>query len=255
MKQRQSSPGVHAEDCPGPLFRFVRAVCRGYLGGSYAITGEPIPEGAAVYIVHHQNAAGPVQVMASWPRHLCLWVFYPFFEKKTAIPHYARVTFGESLGGRRWWTVPAAWLCGHLAPRLIRSAGAIPVYRGDARIRRTFRCSMDALKAGHGVLIAPDIDYKSSDELIGEIYTGFLTLGGLYRRAEGKPLPFVPIYCDRKARTLVVGRGVYLKEEDAQGQRDAAQALLEEMRRLYGNARKNAGEQPAVTSSSSKAET
>ena len=245
MKQRQSSPGVHAEDCPGPLFHFVRAVCRGYLGGSYAITGEPIPEGAA----------GPVQVMASWPRHLCLWVFYPFFEKKTAIPHYARVTFGESLGGRRWWTVPAAWLCGHLAPRLIRSAGAIPVYRGDARIRRTFRCSMDALKAGHGVLIAPDIDYKSSDELIGEIYTGFLTLGGLYRRAEGKPLPFVPIYCDRKGRTLVVGRGVYLKDEDAQGQRDAAQALLEEMRRLYGNARKNAGEQPAAASSSSKAET
>lgn len=248
MKQRQSSPDPHEEDCPGYLFRFVRAVCRSYLRGPYAIKGEPIPEGAAVYIVHHQNAAGPVQVMASWPRHLRLWVFYPFFEKATAIPHYTRVTFGESLGGRRWWTVPAAWLCGHLAPRLIRSAGAIPVYRGDARIRHTFRRSMDALKAGHGVLIAPDIDYQSSDELIGEIYTGFLILGGLYRRAEGKPLPFVPIYCDRKGRTLVVGRGVYLKDEDAQGQRDAAQALLEEMRRLHTETLKAAQDQTAATS-------
>ena len=228
-KSRRRSP---VADHRGRLFRVARWLCLRYLGGRYSLCGEPRLDAATVYIVHHQNVAGPIQALASWPVPLYPWVYYPFFETDTAAQHYGNYTFQERLGGKRWWTRMAATVCAHFVPRLMRSAGAIPVYRGDGRIRDTFRESVKILSRGESLLIAPDVDYADKSNVMGERYMGFLMLGALYESETGQKLSFVPVYCDRNSRQLVLGRAVQLSSRTTESRRLAAEQLHREMERM-----------------------
>ena len=82
------------------------------------------------------------------------------------------------------------------------------MYRGSARLKETFRRTVEALQAGDPVIVFPDVDYTDRSGDMGEIYDGFLLIDRFWQRVSDTPLDFVPLRLDRKARRIAAGEAV-----------------------------------------------
>lgn len=217
----------------GPYARLVRRAVRLGLRGWSAGEEAAPPEGA-VFVARHQNLAGPVRAVALLDREVRVWVLSVFFSRKECFDQYYGYTFTRRFGWPRPLAFCAAGLLALAIPPLMRSLGAIPVYRGSARVRETLRQSAAALGRGESVLICPDENYTTKDGETGAIYRGFLHL----ERLAGGHVPFVPLCSARHARRFVVGPALYFPglapfKEEQEGVARALSAALDRMRRDY----------------------
>lgn len=192
-----------------------------------------LPAGPCVYVVHHQNLAGPAAALALLPGQPRPWVLCPFLQRRACFEQYYGYTFTRRFGWPRPLALPAAALAAALVPPLLRGFGAIPVYRaaqnrpGDGRLRRTWQLSRQALARGESLIICPDVAYASPAVCTGALYQGFLALGRDYQRRRQRPLPFVPAVCDKAGRRLLLGEPVYLQPgQPLASQKAQAAALL-----------------------------
>lgn len=163
----------------------------------------------AVFLVHHQNLAGPIRAMALMPREVRLWVLSPFCDRHSCFDQYYGYTFTQRYG----WPKAPAWMVSRLLsvlmPAFLRQFQVIPVWRGSLKIRDTLRQSNDALARGQSILLCPDQDYASDAPEVGALYDGFLHLERPYHKATGQHLPFVPLYCSAKQKQLVAGAPLF----------------------------------------------
>lgn len=191
----------------GRLFRFLRVLVRPfvYLNKKPDLSDIPDP---AVFICRHRNLRGPIFSLLHMPREVHPWAYSVFCDKKMCFDHYMNYTFSVRLQWRPLTTRIVAWLLSRLVPSLIKSMGSIPVYRKSMRVKDTFNQSVASLRRGENVIIYPDVDYVSTDDNPGEIYTGFLLLGQLYRKTTGKNLNFVALDIDMQAREILVGKPI-----------------------------------------------
>ena len=184
----------------------------------------------AVYIGHHQNTKGPLNTMIWLPVPVRLWSFNVFLDREKCERQYETFTFSKRFG----WPRPVARLaakgCAAPVTGIMRSSGAIAVYRKDeaAKTVKTFRETLAALDRGERVLIYPDVDYHSADPRMGEVYHGFLYLEKYYFRKTGEHLPFIPLYYDARGRRIRLGEAVRFPDGDMDGEIDNVSRLLVE---------------------------
>lgn len=179
-----------------------------------------VPE-PAVFVCRHRNLRGPIFTMLHLNRQMHPWVFSKFCDQDSCFEQYYTYTFTQRHGMSDWLARPLSYLTSRFIPFLMRSIGGIPVYRNSARITSTFRKSLEALLRNESIIIYPDIDYISTSDQPGEIYSGFIALGQMYYQKTGKNLAFVPLDLRMKDRSILVGSPVSydgtktLKEERA----------------------------------------
>lgn len=185
----------------GPLARMMRAAIRPFLH-RWDCSGAQRAEAPAVYVAHHRNMSGPVHALALLPDTPRPWVLHVFLDREECFAQYYGFTFRRRFG----WPRPFAWLAAaalsRVVPAVLRSFGAIPVYRGLRQARGTMEETAAALLRGESILLCPDVAYDSSEPATGEIYKGFLQLERLYFEMAGEHLRFVPVFCGRTKRIL-----------------------------------------------------
>ena len=222
----------------GPLFKFCRVGVRLFMGKYASDVDDYISP--AVYICRHGNQRGPMAAMANLPIHVRLWALSPFLERKTCYEHYSTITFQD----RYKWSKAKAKIVSFFiaAPfaRLVRSLGAIPVYRRSLEIKRTLRISVDALAGGDSVLLFPDVNFIDTEQSIGELYPGFLTLEKMYYARENRHLAFIPLHISKKNRRLYTGQPISFSDNrDFNSERNSVLLqLTEELNRMrikYGD--------------------
>ena len=190
----------------GKLYHFSRFFVR--LGiGRWEVPAEP-PASPTVYVCSHGNLRGPLATLCWLPFAVRPWVRYVFADRETCRAQYRDYTFSQRFGMPKPAAAAAAWAVSGYVSALMRSMGAIPVYRGTAQIRDTFRETVAALQAGDGVLIFPDVDYTDESGDVGEVYEGFLLLERFWRRVSDRPLRFVPMRLDAAGRRITTGNAV-----------------------------------------------
>lgn len=179
----------------GSLVRFIRALAKVFIP-KYKSTVIS-PEEPTVYVCRHLNMRGPITTIVSLNFHVHPMILSCFFDKDECYKQYAEFTFTERQGKKRKKRNFKAYVASRFVPRIMKSLGGIPVYRGtDTRSMQTMRNSLSYLEKGESVIVYPDIDYTAGYETESEIYEGFLLLGQLYKRNTGKSLRFVPLYID-----------------------------------------------------------
>ena len=157
------------------------------------------PEEPTVYVCRHLNMHGPITSIIKLGFHVHPMVLSCFLDKEQCYRQYAEFTFTEKRGKRTKRHNWKAYAASRVVPSVMRSLGAIPVYRGaGANSLHTMRESIACLKKHESVIVYPDIDYTAGYETESELYEGFLLLGQLYKRNTGKSLRFVPLYIDEK---------------------------------------------------------
>jgi len=223
----------------GRFFRACRAVYRLFHPRWKAQVRQPaVP---TVYICSHQNMQGPLTTLAFLPFAVHPWILSVFFDRESCKKQYAEYTFSKRYGMPEKAANALAGIVSGVVSALVRSTGAIPVWRGDRkRITETFSESLSALKRGESILIYPDIQYAQVSGEMGRIYEGFILLGKMYARETGKSLRFAPLYCDRNAKRILEGtESLYNPAANVHAERTRIAAeLVENVNRMAKNAGK-----------------
>lgn len=166
------------------------------------------PEGPTVFVCHHGNMRGPLATLCWLPFAVRPWVLHVFTDRETCRAQYRDYTFSQRFGMPRPLAAFLAWAVSGYVSALMRSMGAIPVYRGSVRVGLTFRETVAALQEGESVLIFPDVDYADSSDGVGAVYDGFLRIDRFWSKASERPLDFVPLRLDAGARRITAGAPV-----------------------------------------------
>ena len=190
----------------GKLFFASRPFIR-LVVGRWSVQAPP-PEGPTVFVCSHGDMAGPLATQCWLPFPTRPWVLHVFLSREECRRQYRDYTFTQRFGLPRPAAALLAWAVSGYASALVRSVGAIPVYRGSARLKETFRRTVEALQAGDPVIVFPDVDYTDRSGDMGEIYDGFLLIDRFWQRVSDTPLDFVPLRLDRTARRIAAGEAV-----------------------------------------------
>ena len=191
----------------GPFARTLRVLAKPFADLSAIPDISNIPD-PVVFVGRHRNLRGPIFTMMHLPREVHPWVYCVFCDKKSCFEQYTEYTFSVRMGLHRHLTLVMAWLLSRLVPKLIKSLAGIPVYRKSLQVKKTFAESLECLKRGESVIIYPDVDYTSTDNEPGKLYSGFVLMGELYKKATGQNLQFVPLDVDMGRRALLVGNPI-----------------------------------------------
>lgn len=186
---------------------FVRALI-----GRWSVQADP-PQGPTVYVCSHGNMTGPLATQCYLPFATRPWVLHVFLDRGSCRAQYRDYTFTRRFGLPRPLAAFLALAVSGYVSALVRSVGAIPVYRGSVKLKETFRGTVEALRAGDSVAVFPDVDYTDESAGMGEMYEGFLLIDRFWRRFSEDRLAFVPLRMEGEARRIVAGKPVYFDRE------------------------------------------
>lgn len=174
----------------------------------------------AVFVSNHLGAYSPIVLSLDFPIPFRPWVHAYITDKR-----YCRAYLEENFTARLLGLKPplSGWLAALLAAPCIwvmKQVRAIPVYRGQMRIRETFNISVEALKSGQNILIFPENKDALYTSHVNDFFIGFTHLAWQYEHETGKRLLFYPVFVDKKSRTINIGSAVvYSSEEVRQDER------------------------------------
>ncbi len=169
-----------------------------------------MPEEPAVFVCRHLDMHGPYTTMKWLPTELHPMIIHMYFDRKATVKHMSEYTFAARYGKRvRKFNLPAhvmSWI----APPLMKSLQAVPVYRDGLKSMTTIKQGVRHLLKNESLIVYPDIHYMDKYDKPSEIYEGFLYIGELYYKKTGKRLPFVPLLIDDKNRRITAGQPIFV---------------------------------------------
>ena len=193
----------------GMLYTVLRGAIRAFSPDMTTEWAQPFDGAPSVFCPNHAGVFGPIDICAHFPlRDQC----HPWYNAGMAtpkeVPAYVRQDY--------WWrpgckleplynaTLP--YLAAVLIPPILKSTPGVPVYH-DARVLKTFRQSVEHLRAGEHLVIFPQqpSGYKSHHMWINK---GFLQIAPMAYRSLGLALKFYPVHIDHQKRRISVGEPV-----------------------------------------------
>ncbi len=175
------------------------------------------PGVSTVFTCNHGEIYGPVVTNLYIPFSFRPWVIDEIAEPDTT----AWYLYQNTVSRQRWipprLRLPAAKLVMVFLAWVMRSLNSITVYRDNPRdLVKTFRETASAMEAGDNILLFPENPNDESlekagylQEGVGEFFTGFTLIAQIYHQKTGKCAQFVPLFADKKRRTLTFGEPVF----------------------------------------------
>ena len=149
----------------------------------------PFEEGPCVFVLNHVGVTGPVDMCSKFPQRdrLHLWINEEMMDRKK-VPAYVRKDF--------WWKPDRTHI----------SRGEFDSH--DRRLMLTLRESIRVLQRGDTLLLFPE--QPGGRRSPGRrINTGWLRLGELWYRNNGRTLRIYPVHVDNKKHLIKVAAPVY----------------------------------------------
>jgi len=172
-----------------------------------------------VYVCNHGFLSGPVMAAVNLPDTFRPWVDSRMLDRDECYNNLYD-TFGRSLHLGSSLRHRIISRLRDIVIAVIRDYNPIPVIKdGSRHIMDTLKLSADTLASGGNLLIFPEHSRQSyhgkvaseiikADNELRSFYSGFAYLGYLYYQRTGQGLNFVPLYVDRKHRTMYVSPGI-----------------------------------------------
>lgn len=193
------------------LSRFLMFLCRFHFRCKVVNTENILTDddNPLVFLCNHGEFYGPMACKMYIPVPIRAWANSTMMNDKKSVTQYIYDNTTSRQEGmpefeKRILARMAAWLSVNVMGQL----ECIPVYKeSPLKLRETFRVTMEAMEAGDNILIFPENpEQKYPREGIGELSPGFLMLADIYWKRKKKRLRMLPMYADKKRRTLTFGK-------------------------------------------------
>lgn len=149
-----------------------------------------MPEEPVVYVCRHLNMHGPYTTLKTAPFHVHPLIIHVFFDRQTTVRHMTEYTFSARYGKKAKKFSLAAHVMSWIAPPMMRSLQAVPVYRNSIQSTKTLKQGLKYLLKNESLIVYPDIHYMDGYDKPSEIYDGFLYMGDMYLKKTGKAFRF-----------------------------------------------------------------
>ena len=221
------------------LLRFIILILRPFFHYKL-VNAEKITEKethSVVFLCNHGELFAPIACQVSFPVPFHPWTVSLMMESVDEVAdHIYRNTFCR----QKWLLpplrMPLSRLIGWFSVRVMRENESIPVYReSPVKLMKTVRLSIEALEAGDHLLIFPeDPSKKYALDGVGTLTPGFVMLAEAYWKRCHQKMRMIPVYADRKRRTISFGRDVFYEPENGfhEEQTRIVTEVTEEMLRL-----------------------
>ena len=197
----------------GRFALFCRHTCR--IFWKHYRSDMPTPARPTLYICRHLNLHGPKTVLVFGGVCVRPLVFHPFCDFAECRRQFADYTFSVRFHMPKLMAKVLAFLASLVVVPLMKSIGAIPVYRGgDRRAVGTIRTCVRRLTEGENIVLFPDIDYTADEAHASDIYTGFFTIDRFYKQKTGEHADVVVLHIDEATRTLTASAPIPFDDSD-----------------------------------------
>lgn len=167
---------------------------------------------ACVFICNHGEIYGPIVTNLYVPYSFRPWVTYEMMDRKVIAERVCSGTLQDvKVLPRPVLYFLVDKIAAPFLAWIMKSVDSIPVYHDNPRkLMQTFRETTAAMDAGDNILLFPEnaatsADHKYLKEGVSEFFTGFTMIGQLYYNKTGKRAQFIPLYADKKKRTITFG--------------------------------------------------
>jgi 1-acyl-sn-glycerol-3-phosphate acyltransferase len=163
-----------------------------------------------VFICNHLKSYAPIVLSLYLPYRFRPWVQADVVSLDLCREYLEDDFVKKELHLRPPWS---RWLASAIAPicvRLMKAIGAIPVFKGQIRIRTTFQISIEALRQGWDLVIFPESKTQLYSRYINDFQTGFAHLAWQYNLETGQNLCFHPVFVNSESREIIIGPSVSL---------------------------------------------
>lgn len=166
----------------------------------------------SIFVCNHGEIYGPIVTNLYVPFSFRPWVTYEMLDKRAIAD---RVCNG-SMRDVKWIPRPVLHklvdqIAAPVLAWMMRSVDSIAVYHDQPRkLMQTFRETTAALEAGDNILLFPENSLSTADqryarEGVSPFHTGFTMIGQLFYNKTGKCVQFIPLYADKRKRTITFG--------------------------------------------------
>lgn len=196
-----------------------------------------------IFVCNHGEIYGPVVTTLYFPFSYRPWVTNEILDRNAIVDRICNGALKyKPFINPRVDRFLVSRLAAPVMVRIMRGVNAIPVYQDDPRkLISTFRETAEAMKNGNNVLVFPEDSSTSPTgrylrEGVSEFFSGFVTIAQLYHHQAGRYPLFVPVYANRKKRTITFCRPIRYRPEyaSAEGKTELCRALREEMLNTAG---------------------
>lgn len=165
-----------------------------------------------IFVCNHGEIYGPIITKLFLPYPFRPWVTYEMADRKIVADRMCNGIWKDV----KWIPRKALWffadrIAAPLSAWIMRSVDCIPVFHDNPhKLMQTFRETTAAMETGDNILIFPENAATSANgryqrEGVSEFFTGFTMAGQLYYNKTGKSPLFVPMYANKKKRTISLG--------------------------------------------------
>ncbi|MDL2240477.1 hypothetical protein LJC25_00985 [Bacteroidales bacterium OttesenSCG-928-K03] len=173
----------------------------------------------SIFVCNHGIIYGPIAAVIYLPTYFRPWIDKKMCDIDSAAQemyerHFSRwplLSKKVKIGMSKFLSKPVTWA--------MTSFNPIPVEKSSLRgVVKTFESTVDVLAEGDNILIFPEkpkkvkvgrkTTIKHETDTVGNLYTGFASIGKLYFDQTGKALRFYPIFANKKNHTFNIGKPV-----------------------------------------------
>ncbi len=185
------------------IYRVVRFFVNLFYPKIEVVGAENLPEEPCILVGNHAQMNGPIIGELYIPCMRYIWCAQEMMHLKE-VPAYAyRDFWSRKPQWSQWFYKLLSYLIAPLCVCIFNNAHTIPVYR-DGRVIKTYRDTLDKLKAGVNVVIFPEHD-APYNHILCDFQPGFVDVARSYWKQTGKALQFVPMYLAPKLQKLYFG--------------------------------------------------
>lgn len=178
----------------------------------YRIEGrDKLPEGACVIVGNHSHMYGPIAAELYTPGKHMTWCAGQMMQWEEAASYAYTDFWSDKPRGIRWFYKLLSHLIVPLSVLIFNNAHTIPVYH-DTRLIKTYRDSIDALRAGAKVVIFPE-SLQEHNQIVHAFQDKFVDLARFYYKKTGTALQFVPLYLAPSLKTVFYGEPISFHPE------------------------------------------
>ena len=165
-----------------------------------------IKDDPVIIVSNHARTNGPLVAELQFPLKRLTWCTGNVLTKKEFIEHAKTDFWGKKPKYIKWLFNIFAHIIAPIGSSVFNSADIIGVYK-DARLRNTFKQTVNALIEGYNIIIFPECE-EEYNNIVNQFQDKYIDVAVLYYRKTGKCLEFVPMYNAVKLKKVILGKGI-----------------------------------------------
>lgn len=195
-----------------PFFKFFKAITKIFIKKPKVVNLNESLEDGSIFLCNHVGATAPFTLEYYFPKNFRFWGTYEMtMGFKERWKYMAYKEFPNMRHNGKFMSKVKATFVAPFSLMFYKGLQLIPTYP-DGRFKKTIETSMEVLNEKSNIIVFPEDISHGYFDVLKKFFAGFWILAKQYYQKFKRDLKIYNMYLKRKPRTLIIDKGVSVKE-------------------------------------------